>query len=296
MADTAKCYPLIRGSSLRVTKLDSCGNVVLGPGSQVVTKGYITVQLTPEYDAGTTVSIPNAAGQTCIRDVPAQVFLDYQVQVEFCGVDPDLIVLMTGNADVLDDSTTPLSVGFRVNSKTDLSQVRFALEVWAGTGTQCGNGQVQFGYFLLPNVQGGTVDAFTVQNDAINFTVNNAVTKDGNTWGVGIYNVLINAALAASPLLTSLDPNDHLHHQLVNAAPPTVGFCGAQAVGVVATGAVAGIPGHYTPTNSYGPASLAGLTGVTASPNTAWTTGQSVSTRDGLKAHWSGTAWVIGAA
>ncbi len=296
MTDTAKCYPLIRGRSLRVTRLDSCGNLILGPSEQVTSKGYVTVQLTPEYDAGTTVQTVNASGQTCIRDVPAQIFLDYQVQVELCGVDPDLIVLLTGNPVVQSDDTTPLSIGFRVNSGTDLSVVRFALEVWAGTGDQCASGLVEYGYFLLPMVQGGTIDAFTIQNDAINFTINNAVTKDGNNWGVGIYDIQLDHTGAPSPLFEAMDPKDHLHHQLVNVAPPTVDACGAQPVGVPATGAVAGIPGHYTPTNSYGPENLAGLSGVTASPSTAWTTGQYVSTRDGLKAHWNATIWVLGAA
>jgi len=63
-----------------------------------------------------------------------------------------------------------------------------------------------------------------------------------------------------------------------------------------ATGATAGAPGSYTPAGSQEPLNLAGLTGVTASPATAWTTGQYVSLQDGSKAHWSGTAWVAGIA
>ena len=34
--------------------------------------------------------------------------------------------------------------------------------------------------------------------------------------------------------------------------------------------------------------------GLTASPTTAWTTGQYVLLRDGSMAHWAGTAWVAG--
>jgi hypothetical protein len=74
-------------------------------------------------------------------------------------------------------------------------------------------------------------------------------------------------------------------------APPTVDH-GA----VAATGATAGAPGYFTPTGASSPANLAALTGVTASPNTAWTTGQYVITADLLAAHWSGTAWATGKA
>lgn len=71
-----------------------------------------------------------------------------------------------------------------------------------------------------------------------------------------------------------------------------------------ATGATAGIPGTWTPTGSTPPATPADLiagvpNAVTASPATAWTTGQYVQT--GLagttgRAFWNGTAWVQGTA
>lgn len=66
---------------------------------------------------------------------------------------------------------------------------------------------------------------------------------------------------------------------------------------IVATGAVAGTPGHFTPTGAEVPANLAALNGgsITASPNTAWTTGQNVALGTGT-AHWNGTTYATGAA
>jgi hypothetical protein len=74
-------------------------------------------------------------------------------------------------------------------------------------------------------------------------------------------------------------------------APPSVDH-GA----VAATGATAGVPGFFTPSGATTPANLAALTGITASPTSAWTTGQYVITADLLAAHWSGSAWVAGKA
>jgi hypothetical protein len=65
---------------------------------------------------------------------------------------------------------------------------------------------------------------------------------------------------------------------------------------VAAVGATAGAPGYYTPSGATTPANLAALTGITASPAAAWTTGQYVITGDFLAAHWSGSAWVAGKA
>ena len=62
----------------------------------------------------------------------------------------------------------------------------------------------------------------------------------------------------------------------------------------VATGASAGTPGSWTPAGSIPPANLAATSTVTASPTTAWTTGQYVALGDASHAHWSGTAWAAG--
>jgi hypothetical protein len=65
---------------------------------------------------------------------------------------------------------------------------------------------------------------------------------------------------------------------------------------VPATGATAGTPGTFTPAGATHPANLAAMTGLTASPATAWTTGQSVKPADNSDAHWTGTAWAAGLA
>src|SRR5262245_34232582 len=64
---------------------------------------------------------------------------------------------------------------------------------------------------------------------------------------------------------------------------------------VLATGAGPGTGnGTFTPAGATPPANFAALSGVTANPATAWTTGQFILLADGTKAHWNGTAWVVG--
>ena len=68
---------------------------------------------------------------------------------------------------------------------------------------------------------------------------------------------------------------------------------------VAATGATAGTPGTFTPAGAVPPATVAAMTGVTASPTTAWTAGQYVQTQTpgtAGQAHWTGTAWTSGTA
>jgi hypothetical protein len=79
------------------------------------------------------------------------------------------------------------------------------------------------------------------------------------------------------------------------AIMPTESYSADLPGGIAATGATAGTPGTFTPSGATTPANLAGLTGVTASPATAWTTGQHVILGDATHAHWDGTApWVAG--
>jgi hypothetical protein len=66
------------------------------------------------------------------------------------------------------------------------------------------------------------------------------------------------------------------------------------AAAVAATGATAGVPGTFTPAGAAAPANLASMTGLVASPATAWTTGQYVLLGDASNAHWDSTAWVTG--
>lgn len=295
MPDTSKEFSLVRGRVMRLTKLDACGNAVLGPDSTVISKGFISVALTANTQEGEAIEVTNANGDVCISDKPAPKFLNYTAVISLCGVNPDAIRLLTGSPLVTDSQATPQNVGFRTDSSVDLSASGFALELWSGVPTNvCVGGSASYGYILFPFFKGGVLGDFTVENAAVNFTVNGAETKEGSAWGVGPYaTVTTNATGTLTALKTAITSTQHMHVELVTAPPPTA-VVGATALGVPATSAIAGTPGTYSPANSYGPANLAGATGLTASPATNWTTGQYVKLRDGTNMNWNGTTWVAG--
>ena len=295
MPDSSTCFSLVRGRVMRVTRLDGCGAVVPGPDAQVVSDGFISVALTAQTDEGTAISVTNAAGKVCISDEPCPTFTGYDIAVEFCGVDPALIDIMTGQPIVENGAGT--AVGFRMNTAVDACDSGFALEVWSQVpAALCEPGQQgSFGYFLVPFVKGGIIGDFTIANDAVNFTLSGAKSKDGSAWGVGPYSVTRDETNLPSPLLVPIDPADHLNMELVTVAPPEPA-CGSMPLGSPATGADAGTPGTYTPANSYGPETFADIAALTASPTTPWTAGQHVVLGDGSLAHWDGTAWAVGAA
>lgn len=289
-------FPLVRGRVLRVTRLDGCGVPVLSPESQVVTNGFISVVLTPNNVTIDAISLTNANGDEIVSVPSTSRFSNYTVTATFGKVMPELFSMMTG-MPVIYDAAGAEAIGISINSQVDVDLTGFALEVWS-TVPQIAcveGGDPSYGYSLLPFLKGGVLSGVTFENGAISFGIENATTRDGNGWEEGPYNVERDESELPGPLNTPLDPNDHKRLQLVTVAPPEV-TDGAVALGVVATGATAGTPGSFTPSNSYGPEDLAGMTGLTASPSTAWTTGQHVLTRDGDAVHWDGDSWEAGAA
>jgi hypothetical protein len=119
----------------------------------------------------------------------------------------------------------------------------------------------------------------------------------GTTPSIAVTTTTPGVSPTAGPLLTALDINDHLHVQYTTVAPPEADS-GCLASGPAATGATAGSPATITPADSYPPETFADLSTqpITATPATAWTTGQYMVLGNGSRVYWNGTAWVAGTA
>lgn len=222
-----KCLKFVRGHAARFTRLDGCGRPVYGPDSTVTTEGFISVGFTANVETGEEINVTNAAGKTCVREAAVPQLTGYTLEVQFCEVDPELYSLATGQAVVLDAFGNV--IGFDVDTAVDSSASAFALELWAGAPAQgCSDGgQGTFGYFLVPYLQGGTLGDFTLENGAVTFTLSNATTKDGNSWGVGPYDVTLDSLGAPSPLLAPISTTLALRPMIVEVAPPEP-VCGAR--------------------------------------------------------------------
>lgn len=212
----------MRGRLARVTRVDACGRVVFGEDSQAVSKGWISAQWTVNTTESAAIEQENANGDRCIYEGPKTSFTGYTLTMTFCEVDPEFFSLVTGQRVYLDEDGN--AIGFAISSDIDLGDRGFGLEIWAGsprdsTGCLDPNAQGTYGYFLAPFLKGGVLGDYTVENGAVTFTIQNAVTQDGTAWGKGPYNVMLNAGVA-SPLLTPLEENDHKLMIWVAVAPP----------------------------------------------------------------------------
>jgi hypothetical protein len=217
-----KCFIPVLGKRIRVTTLDVCGGVPVSGDVQVTTNGFISLSLTSEVEDGTEIITKKADGSLCVNEMTDSSFKRFTVEMEFCGVDPDLLSVVTNAEQYMDYSDE--SAGIVVPEGT--IDKRFALELWTGlSGRACEPGEEEAsGYMLLPFLAAGVLGDVTVDGEnAVTFSMTGAYTKGGNTWGVGPYDVLLDGTTppgTPAPLPTALDPLDHLLLLETGVAPP----------------------------------------------------------------------------
>lgn len=212
-----KAFSAIRGKRLRLTELDDFGRIV-STSRQIATEGFVTLNLSPQVEEGDDIVVRNASGAICVNERANPSFTGFDVEIEFCDVNPSLLSIVT-NSEVYEDYEGD-EAGFTV-PEGEISG-RFALELWTGIAgvASGGEGDEPSGYLLLPFVAQGTLGDLEVGGeDAITFSLSNSGTRGGNQWGVGPYDVL-NDSGEAAPLPEALDPMDHLLMIETLIAPP----------------------------------------------------------------------------
>jgi hypothetical protein len=225
-----KTFAPLRGKRMRITKLDECGVPVLGPASTRVSKGFVSIAMSPQYQDATAISVVNASGETDFTDAGDDEVTGMQATITFTRVDPDLYSLISGHQVVVDGAAT--AVGFRLSGGNPVTG-GWALESWSDLGGQACAGLRSYGYFLLPYLRGGRLGDFTLENGAASFSMVSR-TRENAGWGTGPYDVLNTGTVEApvpGPLLSAIGPKDYFHLQETNLAPP------AETAGLVALAA-----------------------------------------------------------
>lgn len=218
-----ECHSVVRAPAFRVTRLDECGELVESACSSVTSSGFIQITLTKVFQERQDALRLNANGDICVDKPKAAILRWYEVAVELCEVNPSLINIMTAEPLVLNDAASPVTIGWDTEvGSAELSN--FGLEFWVGTEDEaCDDGEVVYGYGLLPWVYQANLLDLTIGNDVVTFTVS-GITRKGSPWGVGPYNVLINEtglnAGLPGPMLTVIGPNVHKRFFWTTLAPP----------------------------------------------------------------------------
>ena len=179
-----KILKSIKGKTVRLTRLDECGNVIEGSCSTLVSDCFVSVTLSGEYEAGDEYIQKSAWGELCINDKDPDILKRVNVSIVFAEINPDALdIIMSANPVVSGGNTIGASWG------TDVNEASFALEVWTKkTGQDCGIGALEWGYFLLPFVRNGKIDGdLTMENGVLTMSVMGEAFPVGSGWGTGPY-------------------------------------------------------------------------------------------------------------
>lgn len=219
----SQCVSAIKGRMMRVVKLDVCGNPVTGASSSmVVSKGFISIKPTPEYEDGVEYIKRLADGSFCINQKDSGQLKRVKLEVKICTLDPDLTVITTG-ARLLSNGAT--GTGAMWSESSPVTN-RFSLEVWqdvAGRGACTASGVQQYVYWAFMNASNAQVQDWTVENDSLEFTFTAETQAVGSLWGTGTG--------WATPWFGTNTPvaSDHFGYNVTTISPPTA-VCGAQAL------------------------------------------------------------------
>ena len=164
--------------------LNADGTVPAGgtADKSLVTDGFVSVTLSSQVEDGAEIIQKNSSGALCVNEKQPSSFKRFTVEIMFCGVNPYLLTMISSGKVYLDVNGSV--VGF-TQAEGEITS-KFALEMWTGvSGTRTASG-----YFLLPLVNGGVLSDIKVEGTAaIDFTIKDAYTQGGNSWGTGPYDV-----------------------------------------------------------------------------------------------------------
>lgn len=215
----AQCVSPIQARVARLIKLDVCGNPVTGASSSVVvTDGFISIEPEPQYLDGEEHTQRKANGALCVYQKDPAELTRVDVTTNFCVLDPDALVLITGERLLTTGTTTGTGVAYGEGVQT----ARHSLEVWqpiTGAGACDPSGQQRFVYWAFFNLGNGRVEGFTFENAPFQFTVLAESKGVGPFW-------LSRSGAATWLGSNTLETGEHFLHNITTEAPPTPG-CGA---------------------------------------------------------------------
>lgn len=86
----------IQGVSIRVTRLDSAGNLMTGPGDSYTTSAFMRISFTPEYEEGDEITEKGANGVVCVTYKAPDTLKRITMELAICEPDPELSALLSG--------------------------------------------------------------------------------------------------------------------------------------------------------------------------------------------------------
>ena len=166
---TICCPKSIKGLAIRVTRTDICGvpESIFTPQTRLTTKGFVSLGLTPNIEAGEEITVKNADGSLCVTDKDPDQLKWFDLEMLLCGIPLPLLEMLLGVTLLLDGLN---SVGGVLPSRaSQIDQLPRQVEIWSRNkdAAACAPGAtpvpyVHFGLPLTRNWQVGGNKTFSI--------------------------------------------------------------------------------------------------------------------------------------
>lgn len=166
----------VSGLAIRLTRLDASGNLVVGPSASYVTKKFVSLGYTPEYEEGDEFTTKAADGSVCVSWKTAKTLKRVTLSIALCDPDPEFSEMIAGGSLLTSGGNT---VGWKMPAVgVDATPNGVAIEVWsiaATNGRQAATNP--YWHIIFPYAQMSLAGERAIQNDLM------ATSFEG--WAVG---------------------------------------------------------------------------------------------------------------
>lgn len=216
MAATSTCATPIKGTHLRIISLDSCGVPVTGAaGLVVVTKGFVQVEMEPDYEDGEEFFERTADGTPCVNQKDDPTLKRMALTIQLCDVNVSgTSYIMSARELVTGTPTT--GTGFAVAEGNPSN--RYSLEVWqevAGSGACDASGNQRYIYNAWPNVGATQIGTYTIENGRSTLEITSETRAASATWDTLVGEDWL-------PAGEFVDIDEHWVWNVTTTVPPTV--------------------------------------------------------------------------
>lgn len=174
----------LKGRTMRLTRLDECGEPVVGVCSSIVTNGFISVEFSAEVESGEEYTQKNAWGDFCVSEKDRDRTKWLNVAISMCEIDPNVLDIV-GGGSIITNGTDSIGASFGKDGNVEA----FALEVWTKqAGAACAGGVAEWGYFVVPYITNGNIDgSVTIENGTMTLGMKGEGQEATAAWGVNPY-------------------------------------------------------------------------------------------------------------
>ena len=215
MAVVSTCATPIKGTHLRIIELDACGVPVTGEGGMVVvTKGFVSVEMEPDYEDGEEFFERTADGTPCVNQKDDPTLKRFALTIQMCEINVSGMSFVMSARELISGSPTT-GTGFAVAEGNPTN--RFSLEVWqevAGSGACDASGAQRYIYNAFPNVGATQIGSYPIENGRSALEITSETRGAGATW-----DTLVGADWL--PAGESVFTDEHWIWNVTTTAPPT---------------------------------------------------------------------------